>query len=221
MKVNITNYPQIIEKYKNGLTLSDIAKEYSCTYVTIRKILKKNNIEIRPYNQFCDITGQRFFRFIVIEFLGRRNNGNSLWLCKCDCGRETQNDLSTLKEGKAKSCGKCQWRGDMPQEFWTQLIKSAEKRNYEFNLTKDYIWSLFEQQNGICKLSGLPVGFGNRSIKTNKKRTTTASLDRIDNNKGYIIGNVQWVHKDINKMRREFTIEYYKEMCQAVANYKE
>ena len=60
MKVDHTNYTDIIKKYKNGLTLSAIGKEYNCTYVTIRKILQKNNIDIRPYNQFCDIQDKDF-----------------------------------------------------------------------------------------------------------------------------------------------------------------
>ena len=29
-------------------------------------------------------------------------------------------------------------------------------------------------------------------------------IDRIDNNLGYIIGNIQWVHKDINNLKGTF-----------------
>ena len=47
-----------------------------------------------------------------------------------------------------------------------------------------------------------------------------AQLDRIDNDKGYIIGNIQWVHKDINKMKWKFNINKFIQMCREVANYK-
>jgi len=36
------------------------------------------------------------------------------------------------------------------------------------------------------------------------KKSKTASLDRIDNNLGYTINNIQWVHKDINRIKREY-----------------
>ena len=32
----------------------------------------------------------------------------------------------------------------------------------------------------------------------------TASLDRIDSTKGYVRGNIQWVHKDINWFKRDY-----------------
>ena len=39
----------------------------------------------------------------------------------------------------------------------------------------------------------------------------------IDNSKGYEIGNVQWVHKDINMMRNKYDITYFIKMCRLVA----
>ena len=45
----------------------------------------------------------------------------------------------------------------------------------------------------------------------------TMSLDRIDNNKGYIEENVQWVHKDINMMKRIYSQDYFIYMCKLVA----
>ena len=47
---------------------------------------------------------------------------------------------------------------------------------------------------------------------------TTASLDRIDSKKGYIKGNLQWVHKDLNIMKNSYPNQYFIEMCKKVAN---
>jgi len=44
-------------------------------------------------------------------------------------------------------------------------------------------------------------------------RETTASLDRINNDLGYIEGNVQWVHKDVNRMKWAFTQDRFLELC--------
>ena len=47
-----------------------------------------------------DLTGQRFGRWIVIEY-----KGNSLWLCRCDCGNEKLDNGKSLRKGTSKSCG--------------------------------------------------------------------------------------------------------------------
>lgn len=70
-----------------------------------------------------------------------------------------------------------------------------------------YLWKLFLKQNGKCALSGLGISFG--GLIGEKRSSTTASLDRINSTKGYIKGNVQWVHKHINKMKWDFDQNYF------------
>lgn len=48
--------------------------------------------------------------------------------------------------------------------------------------------------------------------------TGTASLDRIDSSKGYIKGNIQWVHKDINKMKNNYNQAYFINLCALVVD---
>ena len=55
---------------------------------------------------------------------------------------------------------------------------------------------LLMQQNFKCNLSNIQLTYGYIPLKE-----ITASLDRINNKKGYIEGNVQWVHKYINLMK--------------------
>ena len=45
----------------------------------------------------------------------------------------------------------------------------------------------------------------------------TASLDRIDSTKGYSKDNIQWVHKDINCMKMDFSQQYFIDLCVKVA----
>ena len=47
----------------------------------------------------------------------------------------------------------------------------------------------------------------------------TASLDRIDSKKGYIEGNIQWVHKDINRMKWAFNEDYFIKLCNNIYQY--
>jgi hypothetical protein len=51
-----------------------------------------------------DITCRTFGRLTVLQ-LARRNNGRTLWLCRCECGVEKVAAAHDLKQGKVASCG--------------------------------------------------------------------------------------------------------------------
>ena len=44
---------EIATKYENGLTMSDLAREYGCHYTTVGRILRKKEVNIR--DQYCKI----------------------------------------------------------------------------------------------------------------------------------------------------------------------
>jgi hypothetical protein len=52
----------------------------------------------------------------------------------------------------------------------------------------------------------------------NRGRVWTASVDRIDSSKDYVEGNVQWLHKDINRMKWDLDTDKFIELCKLVAN---
>jgi hypothetical protein len=79
------------------------------------------------------------------------------------------------------------------------------------------VWDLFLKQDRRCALSGVVLCF----CPTRKeKHLTTASLDRINSNDGYIAGNVQWIHKDLNKMKSDFSEDRFIELCGLVSTHK-
>ena len=49
----------------------------------------------------------------------------------------------------------------------------------------------------------------------------TASLDRIDSKKGYIEGNVQWVHKNVNKMKMDLDEKEFFSIVKQVYEHKQ
>ena len=159
--------------------------------------------------------------------------GRKYWRCKCVCGELIERREDFLLSGRAKSCG-CQhplkgkngrqgkdhphWRGvgDLSAQFFSVLKYRAEKQGFEFSITMEEIWQLFLDQDKKCALTGLPLKFETlRNIL--KGAEQTASLDRIDSNRGYVPDNIQWVHKDVNKMKNEFGQDYYIKMCTLVA----
>jgi len=55
-------------------------------------------------------------------------------------------------------------------------------------------------------------------IVYNHNSSVTASLDRIDSKLDYRKTNVQWVHKDINMMKRVLKQDYFIKLCTDVAD---
>jgi hypothetical protein len=103
---------------------------------------------------------------------------------------------------------------EISQYYWNQLNQSAAKRDLDFKITVEYVWRIFQRQKGRCALSGLRI----KQITSRSRLHTdnSASLDRIDPKKGYVPGNVQWVHKDINKMKQDFDEEHFVHLCSLV-----
>lgn len=111
--------------------------------------------------------------------------------------------------------------GNVCGTFTTYMRRKAKERNLEWNLTEAYLDALFIKQAGLCALSGVPITLTTKVNKQHNldKSLMTASLDRIDNNLGYIEGNVQWVHKTVNRIRQNLTIPDFIVWCDKIVNY--
>jgi hypothetical protein len=90
------------------------------------------------------------------------------------------------------------------------MVEHAQSCDRRIEITIKQAWELFEAQNRRCSLTGLPLYFGGRN-------GTTASLDRIDSSLGYLISNVQWIHKDVNRMKNHFDQDYFIDICKRIA----
>lgn len=113
------------------------------------------------------------------------------------------------------------WSGheEISGTYLLKLEQGATQRNIEFQLTKEELWDLFIKQDRKCALSGIEIAFAPKGkCVPQYKELQTASLDRIDSNKPYTIDNVQWVHKNINKMKQDLPQEVFVDLCKLVAN---
>ena len=96
---------------------------------------------------------------------------------------------------------------DIPVAWFNGKLRRAKQRDYEFTITIDYIWDIYIAQDKVCALSGVPICFKD-----------SASLDRVDNSKGYVHGNIQIVHKTLNYMKYTYSQDYFIKMCNLVAS---
>jgi len=155
-----------------------------------------------------------------------RKNRSFIWECKCDCGKIVYRNSNQLLHGNLRSCG-CRNRkskarnyrwsghGDISGTIWGQIKRSAQIRGISFSIDIQDAWALFLKQDGRCAITLLPIKFP--SLFDHR---CSASLDRIDSSKGYESSNIQWLHKEINRMKGTLSQLNFVEMCKNVAqNY--
>jgi len=205
-------------------TQREISKKLGVSEACVSKYAKKYGLRRKPKDRYV---GKRFGILTGSKIVGRDEYSHNLVECICDCGNNIVVVCHSLTSGNTTSCG-CEarkrgkehphYRGyeDIQQSYWTSITKGAIARNLEFSISIEYAWNLYILQGKKCSLTGVTIFFP-KTRKTAKN--STASLDRIDNTKGYIEGNVQWVHKKINQIKMDLTVEDFFELCKNVVNY--
>jgi hypothetical protein len=141
------------------------------------------------------------------------------WSCRCSgCDslqsytRKDHAKQSYLRDWQCKKCINISKKfsqnshiGDK-KRIYNRFYKSALNRGIHWSLTIEDMFSSFD---GYCALTGWELSL--------KYENTTASLDRIDCKKGYLVSNIQWVHTIVNMSKNKYSQDEFITMCKAVA----
>lgn len=160
--------------------------------------------------------------FNNIRVIGRSDKHKRVYYkCECvKCNHVVYLQICEFK--KIYNCPKCKVAKKHEVTYhkynliWYRLIRGAEERGLIFDVTKDYIFDLLEKQNYKCAYTGKYIYLP----KEKQLGEYTASLDRIDNSLGYIKGNLQWIHKDINRLKWKWSEEQLLNMVNEIYNHK-
>ena len=167
-----------------------------------------------------DLTGKTFGLLYVVGVAEVSRNGHYRYHVRCSCGVEKVVLGTHMLQGNTVHC--CcskrkprNWKGSgtVSATYFSSLKRGADggkgRKPIPFNIPIDYVADLLDnKQKGKCALTGIYI-----SVKDK-----TASLDRIDSSKGYERGNLQWLHKDVNMMKRHYSQDYFIYLCKAVSN---
>jgi hypothetical protein len=173
-------------------------------------------------SNYIDLTNLRFGYLTVLEYSHTNKNRKAHWKCICDCGNISIVIGQSLREGRSKSCGRvtCEY---------SHTIKSEARSVHGLSTTKEYqIWNSMVQRctnpNDRCYiyygargiavysewinnpqafidyLKTLPETWQEFELRTGRR----ATLDRINNDEGYIPENLRWVsHQIQNENKRD------------------
>ena len=208
--------------YQEGKNQTDIAKSIGKSRNYVRDRLIKWGLNTGW--KIEDLSGNQYGDFTVIEFDKRNKHHTQLWKCKCKCGKVQSIQKSTLLFRKA-ACRDCsnkrlrrsngEWYGEISSAYLSNVRRAAKYRKIPFDLSLKDVWDLYIKQNRKCALSGQNIEF--KSKHSDKEKT--ASIDRIDSSKGYVIDNIHIVHKKLNVMKMDLSLDEFVQNCVLVSKF--
>lgn len=173
----------------------------------------------------CDICNNKFEKRKG-EYNRRIRLGKTQFYCSLSCAAQRPENIDHLQ--KVKSDFPI-WELENPSQEdeysafrpTLKMLKDrcSRKNGKELTLTLEYMKKLWDQQNGECPFTKFKLELRTYKAQSDKKLSIrSASLDRIDNNLGYIEGNVRWVSVMFNYARNTFSDQDVIEFARAVTN---
>lgn len=141
-----------------------------------------------------DMTGQRVGMLSVIERAGSDKHGNARWLCRCDCGREALVAGTNLRAGAKKSCG-CKRAAGFARKHGLYRAPEYNAIQAARNRCRNARNASYTRYGGRGVEYRLPDDFGEATrivVEAIGPRPDGMTLDRIDNDGHYELGNLRW-----------------------------
>ena len=212
------NIQEIIQDYKNGMKMSDIARKNHVANSTISSYIKPLNL---PTNKvIVSINNWEGFKEFFIETYNSTDSMQEIY----DKLLQHPYFKRTTRKSISQRTTEIRNLFNLPPKMLENTYNSeydrirgyiirnfkycAKRREIEFNLK----YTDFELPE-LCPILGIKLEYG---AGNDGNSPYHATLDRIDNTKGYIPGNVMVISRLANAMKNEATFD---QLHQFITNY--
>lgn len=174
----------------------DCGNETTATTGTLRRGAKKS-CGCRQ-GGFQDHTGERFNHLTALECVGRANDGNPIWLCRCDCGNLHKATARNLVHGKVMSCGCINHLGHRTHgQAHTRLYNVWNGMRQRCSNPNNGEWHNYGGRGiKVCKEWNEYESFRKWALSNGYDEDAEygkCSIDRIDTDGNYEPSNCRWV----------------------------
>lgn len=157
-------------------------------------------------NKSDNLVGMKFGRLEFVRIIPERARENrvvAIW--KCDCGKEAKAVVSRVKSGQVSSCG-CSKENARIASTTHGMRNTAEYRTWVAINNRCHC----ETSKDFHKYGGRGIfvadewrnDFSAFFAHIGKRPSSGMQIDRIDNERGYVPGNVRWVTPETNSRNR-------------------
>lgn len=165
--------------------------------------------------RLVDRTGQRFNDWTFVKRLPNRGGKNTLWLCRCICGTERAQTTAKVLSGLTKGCG-C----NKGERISKAITKHGAAKSKVGQPSPEYR-SWYQMRSRCRQKSDVSFkNYGARGIGVcerwnnfeafledmGQRPSLKHSLHRIDNDKSYEPGNVEWATMTVQRSNTRNTI---------------
>lgn len=145
------------------------------------------------------------------ERIGRKH------YCSISCSSKRPEQIQHLKNIRNNDTSHLNPSNKLDEfSLFRQHLRRAKRRKYFCNLTLEEMKEVWDNQNGICIYSNVPLIPA--SYKEENNPIYTMSLDRINSNIGYIKSNIQFISIAMNHLKHKMTHEQMLEILQILKN---
>jgi hypothetical protein len=184
--------------------------------------VKRISCDSGPCNpNWIDMAGEVYGELTIIKpaRLKHKQARNWGWECECTCGTIEVITRGSLMAGKV-SCTKCMYKRISESRVLPE--KKAQKnrilRQYKRNAgNRNYIWEISDDD--AITLMGEPCSYCGAEPVEDNDGLVRNSLDRLDNAKGYIPGNIVAACFECNRMKHVMTRDEFVEHAERIVAY--
>jgi hypothetical protein len=227
----------------DGKSSDEISKQFNCSAHSILNYAKLNNISWNKKNlqepkKTKEMLGKTFNKLTIISFAVYKDrkttkSRDAFWNCNCSCG--TKNVLvsnSNLISGHVKSCGcymieklKVLHKNNIKLHapFYSVLkeyTNGAKIRNLSFDLNETQFKKITKSNCYYCNEPPSTIKYKNGKYEFKGEPYIYNGIDRVDNDKGYILENCVSCCRDCNWMKGVLNKEKFFKKIKEIYNYQ-